>query len=85
MKEKRKLRHILNLKRDTMIGHLLRHNNLTKSVIEVDIERGRPMMEYIKQIMIHTDKDNYNYNFKGIKLQKRRMENYSKPIKQLKT
>jgi hypothetical protein len=46
-----------------MIGHILRHDSLTRNVIEGDVEgyigRGRLRMEYMKQIMIDTGKDNY--------------------------
>ncbi|KAF0764776.1 craniofacial development protein 2-like [Aphis craccivora] len=46
-----------------MIGHLLRHESISKSVIEGDIEghigRGRPRIEYMKQILIDTGKNSY--------------------------
>jgi len=46
-----------------MIGHILRHDSLTRNVIEGDVEgyigRGRPRMEYTKQIMIDMRKDSY--------------------------
>jgi hypothetical protein len=46
-----------------MIGHIRRHDNLTRNVIEGDVEgyigKGRPRIEYMKQIMIDMGKDNY--------------------------
>jgi hypothetical protein len=42
-----------------MIGHILRHDSLTKNVIEGYIGRGRPIMEYMKQIMIDMGKNSY--------------------------
>jgi hypothetical protein len=42
-----------------MIGYTLRHDSLTRNVIEGYIGRGRPRMEYMKQIMIDMGKDNY--------------------------
>lgn len=41
-----------------MIGHLLRHDSLLKSAIG-HLGRGRPRLEYMKQIMI--DMEMYNY------------------------
>jgi len=45
------------------MGHILRHDNLTKNVIEGDVEgyigKGRPRMEYMKQILIDMVKDSY--------------------------
>lgn len=46
----------VKVRRGELIGHLQRHDSLTKSVIECDVKghigRGRPRMEYTKQIMI---------------------------------
>lgn len=46
-----------------MIGHILRHDILTKNVIQRDVEgyigRGRPRMEYMNHIMIDIRKDSY--------------------------
>jgi len=46
-----------------MIEHLLRHDNLSKTAIEGDveghIERERPRMEYMKQIIIDMRKNSY--------------------------
>lgn len=44
-----------------MIGHLIRHDSSTKSVIEGNVEGyiGRTRMEYMKQIMIEIEKDSY--------------------------
>jgi len=46
-----------------MIGHLLRHDSLTKWVIEGDAEgyigRVRLRIEYMNQIMIDMGKDSY--------------------------
>jgi hypothetical protein len=42
-------------RRGRFIGHILRHSSLLKTVLEGEISgknyRGRPMMEYIGQIM----------------------------------
>jgi len=57
MKEKRELWCIIQIKRNKMIGHLLRHDSLTKSVIEDDvtghIRRGRPRMVHKANCDIH--------------------------------
>lgn len=46
-----------------MVGHILHHDSLTKNDIEGDIEgnigRGKPRMEYTKQIMMDMRKDSY--------------------------
>jgi len=65
IKEKRELWHIIKVRRDKMIRHLLRHDSLTKSVIEGDVEghirRERPRMKYMKQIMIDMGKTIRSY------------------------
>jgi hypothetical protein len=47
-----------------MIGHILRHDSLTRNIIEGDVEgyigRGRLRMEYMKQIMIDMGKATSN-------------------------
>lgn len=43
-----------------MIRHILRYDSLTNNVIEGDVDyigRGRPKMEYMKQIIIDMGKD----------------------------
>lgn len=61
IRETRELCHSIKEKKDKMIGHILHHNSLTKSIIKSDvegnIERRRPRVEYMKQIMIYVDKD----------------------------
>ncbi|VVC40587.1 Reverse transcriptase domain [Cinara cedri] len=51
------------LRRAKIIGHLLRHESLSKTVIEGDVEghigKGRPRMEYMKQIIIDMGKNSY--------------------------
>jgi len=46
-----------------MIGHILRHDCLTKNVIEGDVEgyigRGRSRMEHMKQIIMNMGKNSY--------------------------
>jgi len=63
VKEKRQFWHRIKVRINKMIGHILRHDSLTKNVIESDVEgyirRGRPRMEYMKQIMIDMGKDSY--------------------------
>ncbi|KAF0765853.1 craniofacial development protein 2-like [Aphis craccivora] len=53
----------IRIRRAKMIGHLLRHESLSKTVIEGDVEghigRGRPRMEYMKQIIIGKGKNSY--------------------------
>lgn len=55
--------HSIKVRKDKIIVYLPRHDSLTKSVIEGDVEGyigwGRPKMEYIKQIMVDMEKDNY--------------------------
>jgi hypothetical protein len=56
IKEKKILWHTIKVRRAKMIGHLLRHESLSKIVIEGDVEGhiGRtPRMEYMKQIIIN--------------------------------
>lgn len=49
-----------------MIGPILSHDSSTKNVIEADVEgyigRGKPRMEYMKQIMINIGKDKATKN-----------------------
>lgn len=63
IKEKEILWHTVKVRRAKMIGHLLRHESLTKTVIEGDVEghigRGRPRMEYMKQLMSDMGKNSY--------------------------
>jgi len=60
IKEKKILWHIIKVRRAKMIGHLLRHESLSKTVIKGDVEghigRGKPRMEYMKQIIIDMGK-----------------------------
>jgi len=52
-----------------MIGHLLRHESLSETVIEGDVKghigRGRPRMEYTKQIIVEMGKNSYK-ELKGL-------------------
>jgi len=63
IKENKILWHTVKVRRAKMIGHLLRHESLTKTVIEGDVEghigRGRPGMEYMKQLMSDMGKNSY--------------------------
>jgi len=63
IKEKRLLWYTIKIRRANMIGHLLHHNSLSKTVIKGDVEghigRGRPRMEYMKQIIIDMGKNSY--------------------------
>lgn len=61
MKKKQKRWHNIKVRGENIIKHLLCHNSLTITVVEdyveSDIGKGRPMMEYKKQVMIcHIDK-----------------------------
>ncbi|VVC27478.1 Hypothetical protein CINCED_3A011221 [Cinara cedri] len=62
-KEKKILWHTIKVRRAKMIGHLLRHESLSKTILEGDFEghigRGRPRMEYTKQIIIDIGKNSY--------------------------
>jgi hypothetical protein len=52
---KRSLWYYIVRKRVTMVGHILRHEGLMKTVLEGRVEgknyRGRPRLEYIEQII----------------------------------
>lgn len=49
---------------DRMIGRLLHRDRLTKSVVKA-ISKGRPRIEYVKQITIDTEKDSHK-ELKGL-------------------
>jgi len=63
IKEKKVLWHTIKVRRAKMIGHLPRHESLSKTVIEGDVEghigRERPRMEYMKQIIMDMGKNSY--------------------------
>lgn len=53
IQEKRELYcYSIKVERDEMIGYIMRHDNLTNSVIECDVEahirRGSPRIEYMR-------------------------------------
>ena len=54
--EKRALWHNLTKRRDRLIGHILRHSGLVNMVLEGSVwgknGRGRPRLEYDKQIQL---------------------------------
>ena len=60
---RKKLWKQIQIRRDKMIGHILRHDSLVKIIIEGSIEgknfRGRPRMEYMTQIREDVSKSSF--------------------------
>ena len=60
---RRKLWKQIQTRRDKMVGHILRHDSLLKTIIEGNIEgknaRGRPRLEYMTQIREDVGKSSY--------------------------
>jgi len=63
IKEKKAIWYTIKVRRANMIRHLLRHDSLLKTVIEGNVDghigRGKPRMEYMKQIIIDMGKNSY--------------------------
>ncbi|VVC31428.1 Hypothetical protein CINCED_3A000591 [Cinara cedri] len=63
IKGQRQIWKSIQSRRDKMIGHILRHESLSKKILEGDVKghvaRGRPRAEYMTQIMQYTNKGNY--------------------------
>ena len=63
MIEKRSLLNTLKRRRDNLIGHIMKHDSLIKTIVEglVDGKRGkgRPRMYYIGQIIKDIRKNKY--------------------------
>lgn len=73
-----------------MIGHILNNDIMVKNVIKGDVEgyirRGRPMMEYMKQVMINIGKVRLGYKeIKELSYNREAWRTTAQPSKHLKT